>query len=95
MTFHPDFNNNGLVYTNSTNLLRGDLVTAQYRGSAANPTKADANSVLFVSTRPKPFPKVARGRRGLGWRTQPPPRIVNRPVTADEPLGYPVRKGRL
>ena len=62
LAFHPDFKNNGLFYTNSTNLLRsGDLVTAQYRVSADDPNKADPSSVVFVSTRPNPYPNHLGG----------------------------------
>ena len=62
LTFHPDFKNNGLFYTNSTNLLRsGDLVTAQYKVSADDPNKADPSSVIFVSTRPTPYPNHLGG----------------------------------
>ena len=62
LAFHPDFKNNGLFYTNSTNLLRsGDLVTAQYRVAADNPNKADPSSVIFVSTRPEPYPNHLGG----------------------------------
>jgi len=62
LAFHPDFKNNGLFYTNSTNLLRsGDLVTAQYKISADDPNKADPSSVIFVSTRPTPYPNHLGG----------------------------------
>ncbi len=62
MAFHPDFKNNGLFYTNSTNLLRsGDLVTVQYKVSADNPNKADPNSAIIISTRPEPYPNHLGG----------------------------------
>ncbi|MBA3529610.1 MAG: PQQ-dependent sugar dehydrogenase, partial [Propionibacteriaceae bacterium] len=67
LTFHPDFKNNGLFYTNSTNLLRsGDLVTAQYKVSADNPNKADPNSVIFISTRAEPYPNHLGGDIAFG-----------------------------
>ncbi len=62
LAFHPDFKNNGLFYTNSTNLLRsGDLVTAQYKVSADDPNKADQSSVIFISTRAEPYPNHLGG----------------------------------
>ena len=62
MAFHPDFRNNGLFYTNSTNLLRsGDLLTVQYKVSADNPNEADPESALIVSARPNPYPNHLGG----------------------------------
>ncbi len=67
LAFHPDFRNNGIFYTNSTNLLRsGDLVTVQYRVSTTDPNKADPNSAIIISWRPEPYPNHLGGEIQFG-----------------------------
>ena len=62
LAFHPDFANNGLFYTNSTNLLRsGDRLVVQYKVSADDPNKADPNSGLIVLFGEQPYPNHIGG----------------------------------
>jgi len=56
MAFHPDFDNNGLVYVNYTNL-DGDTVIDRYTVSAEDPDRVDPLSVVTMLgpvTQPQP-----------------------------------------
>jgi glucose/arabinose dehydrogenase/plastocyanin len=62
LAFHPDFANNGLFYTNSTNLLRsGDRLVVQYQVAADDPNKADPESGLIVLFGEQPYPNHIGG----------------------------------
>jgi glucose/arabinose dehydrogenase len=54
MTFHPDYETNGLFYINYTRP-GGDTVIAEYAVSATNPDQADAGSARIVLVIDQPF----------------------------------------